>query len=67
MPRSTGGSGRDSLGPRDANGIGTLWQSADGDGYSLDMSGFAPGAISQTFATTFGYTYATGGAVPIGN
>ncbi len=37
--------------------IGTLWQSADGDGYSLDMSGYAPGTITQEFATTPGYTY----------
>ncbi|MGC8634920.1 MAG: choice-of-anchor C family protein [Candidatus Limnocylindrales bacterium] len=37
--------------------IGSLWQSADGDGYSLDMSGFEPGAISQTFDTMPNATY----------
>ena len=37
--------------------IYNYWPSEDGDGYSLDMNGDAPGAISQTFATTFGYTY----------
>ncbi len=37
--------------------IGSYWQSADADGYSLDMDGDAPGAITQTFDTTVNATY----------
>ena len=29
----------------------SLWESSDGDGYSLDLSGRTPGSISQTFDT----------------
>jgi choice-of-anchor C domain-containing protein len=36
--------------------INSLWQAKDGS-KSLDMSGTAPGAISQTFATTIGNSY----------
>jgi choice-of-anchor C domain-containing protein len=34
-----------------------LWQSADGDGFSIDLNGSAPGAISQTIATEVGKAY----------
>lgn len=33
------------------------WQSADGDGYSVDMNGSTPGKISQTIATVAGKAY----------
>ena len=33
------------------------WQSADGDGYSVDLNGNNPGAISQTINTVAGRTY----------
>lgn len=38
--------------------IGTYWQQPPGGGYSLDMNGNIPGAISQQFDTTAGVTYA---------
>jgi choice-of-anchor C domain-containing protein len=33
------------------------WQSSDGDGFSVDMNGDSPGAISQTIATVLGTHY----------
>ena len=36
--------------------IRTVWDASDGD-YSLDLSGFAPGGIQQSFATVSGATY----------
>ena len=33
------------------------WQSADGDGFSVDLNGSAPGAIGQTISTTAGQSY----------
>ena len=37
--------------------IDNYWSSEDGDGFSLDMNGDAPGAISQTIDTTVNTTY----------
>jgi choice-of-anchor C domain-containing protein len=37
--------------------INTYWQQPPGGGFSLDMDGSTPGAISQTVATTAGVTY----------
>ena len=34
-----------------------FWQSADGDGYSVDLNGGAPGAIAQTITTIAGQAY----------
>jgi choice-of-anchor C domain-containing protein len=36
--------------------IGTFWSASDGS-RSIDLSGDGPGALSQTIATTVGYTY----------
>ncbi|HEV7385613.1 MAG TPA: choice-of-anchor C family protein [Phenylobacterium sp.] len=33
------------------------WQSSDGDGFSVDLNGTQPGAISQTIDTVIGQTY----------
>jgi choice-of-anchor C domain-containing protein len=33
------------------------WQSSDGDGFSVDLNGDQPGAISQTIDTVIGQTY----------
>jgi choice-of-anchor C domain-containing protein len=33
------------------------WQSSDGDGFSVDLNGNVPGAISQTIDTVIGQTY----------
>ena len=33
------------------------WQSSDGDGFSVDLNGDQPGAISQTIDTEIGKTY----------
>ncbi len=33
------------------------WQSSDGDGFSIDLNGDQPGAISQTIDTVIGKTY----------
>jgi choice-of-anchor C domain-containing protein len=33
------------------------WQSADGDGFSIDLNGTTPGGISQTIATEVGKAY----------
>ncbi len=37
--------------------IGSYWQSSPGGGRSLDLTGYTPGAISQTFATVPGASY----------
>lgn len=34
-----------------------LWQSSDGDGYSIDLNGGTPGSIGQTISTVFGQQY----------
>lgn len=41
---------------RSIDWIGAYWQAADGS-RSVDLNGLAPGAISQTLATTIGNTY----------
>jgi len=40
----------------DIDYIGSLWQASDGV-RSLDLNGFVPGAIAQTFNTTIGQSY----------
>ena len=41
----------------DIDWIQGYWQSADGDGYSVDLNGNNPGAISQTINTVAGQSY----------
>jgi choice-of-anchor C domain-containing protein len=41
----------------DVDWIQGYWQSSDGDGFSVDLNGNHPGAISQTIDTVIGQTY----------
>jgi choice-of-anchor C domain-containing protein len=41
----------------DLDWIKGYWQSADGDGFSVDMNGDSPGAIAQTINTVAGQAY----------
>jgi len=41
----------------DIDWIRGYWQSADGDGFSVDLNGNTPGAVSQTINTVSGQTY----------
>jgi choice-of-anchor C domain-containing protein len=41
----------------DIDWIQGYWQSADGDGFSVDLNGNNPGAISQTINTVAGQSY----------
>jgi choice-of-anchor C domain-containing protein len=41
----------------DVDWITGYWQSSDGDGFSVDLNGNHPGAISQTIDTVIGQTY----------
>jgi choice-of-anchor C domain-containing protein len=41
----------------DVDWIKGYWQSSDGDGFSVDLNGNHPGAISQTIDTVIGQTY----------